>query len=87
MKNKFYLKEFQFFDGEDSVVFNILSVDDLPCGSRQRCRKANRSSRFYGKSLCVLHYRQQRHKLTQISGLCCGKLETIAESRQVRKIP
>ena len=27
MKNKLYLKEFQFFDGEDSVVFNILSVD------------------------------------------------------------
>ena len=27
MKNKFYLKEFQFFDGEDTVVFNILSVD------------------------------------------------------------
>ena len=27
MKNKFYLKEFQFFDGENTVVFNILSVD------------------------------------------------------------
>lgn len=27
MKNKFYLKEFQFFDGEDTVVFNILSVE------------------------------------------------------------
>ena len=27
MKNKFYLKEFQFFDEEDTVVFNILSVD------------------------------------------------------------
>ena len=27
MKNKFYLKEFQFFD-EDTVVFNIVSVDD-----------------------------------------------------------
>ena len=23
MKNKFYLKEFQFFDGEDSVVFSV----------------------------------------------------------------
>lgn len=28
MKNKFYLKEFQFFDGEDTVVFNIVAVDD-----------------------------------------------------------
>ena len=28
MKNKFYLKEFQFFDGEDTVIFNIVSVDD-----------------------------------------------------------
>lgn len=27
MRNKFYLKEFQFFDGEDTVVFNIVSVD------------------------------------------------------------
>ena len=27
MKNKFYLKEFQFFDGENTVVFNILSVE------------------------------------------------------------
>ena len=27
MKNKFYLKEFQFFDGEYTVVFNILSVE------------------------------------------------------------
>ena len=27
MKNKFYLKKFQFFDGENTVVFNILSVD------------------------------------------------------------
>ena len=27
MKNKFYLKEFQFFDGEDTVVFNIVAVD------------------------------------------------------------
>ena len=24
--NKFYLKEFQFFDGEDTVVFNILAL-------------------------------------------------------------
>lgn len=28
MRNKFYLKEFQFFDGEDTVIFNIVSVDD-----------------------------------------------------------
>ena len=28
MRNKFYLKEFQFFDGEDTVVFNIVAVDD-----------------------------------------------------------
>ena len=28
MRNKFYLKEFQFFDGEDTVVFNIVSVED-----------------------------------------------------------
>ena len=27
MKNKFYLKEFQFFDGEDTVVLNILSLE------------------------------------------------------------
>ncbi|MFQ7034212.1 hypothetical protein ESZ91_03220 [Candidatus Borkfalkia ceftriaxoniphila] len=27
MKNKFYLKEFQFFDGEDTVIFNIVAVD------------------------------------------------------------
>ncbi len=28
MRNKFYLKEFQFFDGEDTVVFNIVAVED-----------------------------------------------------------
>ena len=28
MKNKFYLKEFQFFDGEDTIIFNIVSVND-----------------------------------------------------------
>lgn len=27
MKNKFYLKEFQFFDGEYTVIFNIVAVD------------------------------------------------------------
>lgn len=27
MKNKFYLKEFQFFDGEDTVIFNIVAVE------------------------------------------------------------
>ena len=26
MRNKFYLKEFQFFDGEDTVVFNIVAL-------------------------------------------------------------
>src|SRR5699024_4250843 len=26
--NKFYLKEFQFFDGEHTVVFNIVALDD-----------------------------------------------------------
>ena len=26
--NKFYLKEFQFFDGEDTVIFNIVALDD-----------------------------------------------------------
>lgn len=26
MNNKFYLKEFQFFDGEDTVIFNIVSI-------------------------------------------------------------
>lgn len=25
--NKFYLKEFQFFDGEDTVIFNIVTVE------------------------------------------------------------
>ena len=24
--NKFYLKEFQFFDGENTVIFNIVAV-------------------------------------------------------------
>ena len=24
--DKFYLKEFQFFDGEDTVIFNIVAV-------------------------------------------------------------
>lgn len=28
MRDKFYLKEFQFFDGEDIVVFNIVAVED-----------------------------------------------------------
>ena len=27
MRNKFYLKEFQFFDGEDTVIFNIVAVE------------------------------------------------------------
>lgn len=26
MNNKFYLKEFQFFDGEDTVIFNIVAI-------------------------------------------------------------
>ena len=26
--NKFYLKEFQFFDGEHTDVFNIVALDD-----------------------------------------------------------
>ena len=25
--NKFYLKEFQFFDGEDTVIFNIVAIE------------------------------------------------------------
>ena len=25
--NKFYLREFQFFDGEDTVIFNIVAVE------------------------------------------------------------
>ena len=28
MRNKFYLKEFQLFDGEDTVVFNIVAMED-----------------------------------------------------------
>ena len=28
MREKFYLQEFQFFDGEDTVVFNIVALDD-----------------------------------------------------------
>ena len=28
MRNKFYLEEFQFFDGEDTVVFNIVALED-----------------------------------------------------------
>ena len=27
MKNKFYLKEFQHFDGEDDVIFNIIDIN------------------------------------------------------------
>ena len=26
--DKFYLKEFQFFDGENTVVFNIVTVEE-----------------------------------------------------------
>lgn len=26
--NKFYLKEFQFFEGENTVVFNIVAVEE-----------------------------------------------------------
>ena len=26
--DKFYLKEFQFFDGENTVVFNIVAVEE-----------------------------------------------------------
>ena len=26
--NKFYLKEFQFFDGENTIVFNIVAVEE-----------------------------------------------------------
>ena len=26
--NKFYLKEFQFFDGENTVIFNIVAVEE-----------------------------------------------------------
>ena len=28
MKNKLYLKEFAFFDGKDTVVFNIVALED-----------------------------------------------------------
>ena len=28
MKNKFYLKEFQHFNGEDDVTFNIIDVNE-----------------------------------------------------------
>ncbi len=28
MKNKFYLNEFQFFDGESTIVFNIVEVNE-----------------------------------------------------------
>ena len=28
MKNKFYLKEFKYFDGEEFVTFNIIDVQD-----------------------------------------------------------
>lgn len=28
MKNKFYLKEFKHFDGEDDVTFNIIDVNE-----------------------------------------------------------
>ena len=28
MKDKFYLNEFQFFDGENTIVFNIVVVNE-----------------------------------------------------------
>lgn len=28
MKNKFYLKEFSYFDREETVVFDIVELDD-----------------------------------------------------------
>lgn len=28
MKNKFYLHEFQYFDGEDTVTFNIVDLNE-----------------------------------------------------------
>lgn len=28
MKNKFYMKEFQYFDGDGFVTFNIVDVND-----------------------------------------------------------
>ena len=30
--NKFYLKEFQFFDGENTIVFNIVAVEESKTG-------------------------------------------------------
>ena len=27
MKNKFYMKEFQFFDGDDFITFNIIDLN------------------------------------------------------------
>ena len=29
MKNKFYLHEFQIFDGEATITFNIVDLDEL----------------------------------------------------------
>ena len=28
MKDKFYLNEFQFFDGENTIIFNIVEVNE-----------------------------------------------------------
>ena len=29
MKNKFYLKEFQIFDGEAAITFNIVDINEM----------------------------------------------------------
>ena len=29
MKNKFYLKEFQIFDGEATITFNIVDINEM----------------------------------------------------------
>ena len=29
MKNKFYLKEFQIFDGEATILFNIVDINEI----------------------------------------------------------
>ena len=29
MKNKFYLKEFQIYDGEATITFNIVDINEI----------------------------------------------------------
>ena len=44
--DKFYLKEFQFFDGENTVVFNIVAKKSLMHVRYIRCKNPKNRSQF-----------------------------------------